>query len=260
MNRDAFADFPEETSSFIEQFVCELADVTDAIQHGYVHGSVTMGGFHPRHSDVDLLFVCNRDLTGAERLDLMRLCLTKSTQPYPLELTVLTERALREWVHPSPFEVHYSEQWRTRLEEETIEELLEEQRDMTDPDVAAHLKVIMERGCVLFGNPMRELLVGFEEANYLDAIEQDALGCLGSLENQPVYSVLNLVRVMAYRKDGCLLAKRDAFDWARRQSIRSDLLHVVQKAAAAYEGEDMVFSRSELIEFNIYVHQRLFPY
>jgi len=53
MNRDALADFPDETSPFIEQFVRDLADVTDAIRHAYVHGSLTMGGFHPRQSDVD---------------------------------------------------------------------------------------------------------------------------------------------------------------------------------------------------------------
>ncbi|WP_214803002.1 aminoglycoside adenylyltransferase domain-containing protein [Exiguobacterium sp. s194] len=260
MNRDALADFPDETSPFIEQFVRDLADVTDAIQHAYVHGSVTMGGFHPRQSDVDLLFVSDRDLSDEERLGLMRLCLATSTQPYPLELTVMTERALQEWVHPSPFEFHYSEQWRMRLEEMSIDELLHEQQGMTDPDLAAHLKVIMERGCVLFGAPLHELLVGFEEAHYIQAIKDDALDCLSSLDNHPVYSVLNLVRVMAYETDGRVLAKREVLEWAKRQSIPTDLLHVIQKAAAAYAGEDSTFSRSELIDFYIFANERLFPY
>ncbi|WP_051627740.1 aminoglycoside adenylyltransferase domain-containing protein [Exiguobacterium chiriqhucha] len=260
MNRDALADFPDETSPFIEQFVRDLADVTDAIQHAYVHGSVTMGGFHPRQSDVDLLFVSDRDLSDEERLGLMRLCLATSTQPYPLELTVMTERALQEWVHPSPFEFHYSEQWRMRLEEMSIDELLHEQREMTDSDLSAHVKVIMERGCVLFGTPMHELLVGFEEAHYIQAIKDDALDCLSSLDNHPVYSVLNLVRVMAYETDGRVLAKREVLEWAKRQSIPTDLLHVIQKAAAAYAGEDSTFSRSELIDFYIFANERLFPY
>jgi len=260
MNRDALADFPDETSPFIEQFVRDLADVTDAIRHAYVHGSLTMGGFHPRQSDVDLLFVSDRDLSDEERLGLMRLCLETSTQPYPLELTVLTERALQEWVHPSPFEFHYSEQWRMRLEEMSIDELLHEQRGMTDPDVAAHLKVIMERGRVLFGAPMHELLLGFEDGHYREAIKGDALDCFSSLENHPVYSVLNLVRVMAYEIDGRVLAKREVLDWAKRQPIPPDLLHVIQKAVAAYAGEDMTFSRSELEDFNIFAHERLFPH
>ncbi|KDN57065.1 aminoglycoside adenylyltransferase domain-containing protein [Exiguobacterium sp. AB2] len=260
MNRDALADFPDKTAPFIEQFVRGLSDVTDVIRHAYVHGSLTMGGFHPRQSDVDLLFVSDRDLSEAERLGLMRLCLATSTQPYPLELTVMTERALREWVHPSPFEFHYSEAWRAKMEKTTIDELLRKQRGMTDPDLAAHLKVIMERGRVLFGAPMHELVVGFEGEHYREAIKDDALDCLSSLENQPVYSVLNLVRVMAYETDGRVLAKREVLDWAKRQPIPPDLLYVIKKAVAAYAGEDMTFSRSELEDFNIFAHERLFPY
>lgn len=260
MNRDALADFPDETSPFIEQFVRDLADVTDAIQHAYVHGSVTMGGFQPRQSDVDLLFVSDRDLSDEERIGLMNLCLTSSTQPYPLELTVMTERSLQEWVHPSPFEFHYSEAWRAKMEKTTIDELLREQRGMTDPDLAAHLKVIMERGRVLYGAPMRELLIGFEESHYREAIKDDALDCLSSLDNHPVYSVLNLVRVMAYEIDGRVLAKREVLEWAKRQPIPTDLLRVIQKAAMAYAGEDSTFSRSELIDFYIFANERLFPY
>ncbi|WP_445001926.1 aminoglycoside adenylyltransferase domain-containing protein [Exiguobacterium alkaliphilum] len=260
MNRDALADFPDKTAPFIEQFVRGLSDVTNVIRHAYVHGSLTMGGFHPRQSDVDLLFVSDRDLSEAERLGLMRLCLATSTQPYPLELTVMTERALREWVHPSPFEFHYSEAWRAKMEKTTIDELLRKQRGMTDPDLAAHLKVIMERGRVLFGAPMHELVVGFEDEHYREAIKDDALDCLSSLENHPVYSVLNLVRVMAYETDGRVLAKREVLDWAKRQPIPPDLLHVIKKAATAYAGEDMTFSRSELEDFNIFAHERLFRY
>lgn len=258
MNRDALAYFPDKTAPFIEQFIRGLRDVTDAIQHAYVHGSVTMGGFHPRQSDVDLLLVSDRDLSDAERLGLMNLCLTTSTQPYPLELTVMTERALQEWVHPSPFEFHYSEAWRAKMDKTTIDELLREQRGMTDPDLAAHLKVIMERGWVLFGAPMHELVVGFEDGHYLEAIKDDALDCLSSLDNHPVYSVLNLVRVIAYETDGRVLAKREVLEWAKRQPIPSDLLHVIQKAAAAYAGEDSTFSRSELIDFYIFANERLF--
>lgn len=260
MNRDALADFPDKTAPFIEQFIRGLRDVTDAIRHAYVHGSVTMGGFHPRQSDVDLLLVSDRDLSDEEWLGLMRLCLATSTQPYPLELTVMTERALQEWVHPSPFEFHYSEAWRAKMEKTTIDELLREQRGMTDPDLAAHLKVIMERGCVLFGAPMHELVVGFEDEHYREAIKDDASDCLSSLENHPVYSVLNLVRVMAYETDGRVLAKREVLDWAKQQPIPPDFLHVIQKAAAAYAGADSTFSRSELIDFYIFANERLFPY
>lgn len=258
MNRDALADFPYETSPFIEQFVRDLADVTDAIQHAYVHGSVTMGGFHKRQSDIDLLFVSDRDLSEEERHGLMQLCLATSTHPYPLELTVMTERALQEWVHPSQFVFHYSEAWRTKMETTSIDELLRKQRAMTDPDLAAHLKVIMERGCVLFGAPMHELLIGFEDAHYRHAIKADALDCINSLENNPVYCVLNLVRVMAYEEDGRILAKREALDWAMQQPLPPNFLRVIQKASAAYAGEDSIFSKSELVDFTRFANERLF--
>jgi len=66
--------------------------------------------------------------------------------------------------------------------------------------------------------------------------------------------------VMAYETDGRVLAKREVLDWAKRQPIPPDLLHVIKKAVAAYAGEDMTFSRSELEDFNIFAHERLFPY
>ena len=52
------------------------------------------------------------------------------------------------------------------------------------------------------------------DADYLSSIVADARSILDDLGDDPVYGILNLCRVMAYRQDGLVTSKREGGRWA----------------------------------------------
>ncbi|MBG0916441.1 aminoglycoside adenylyltransferase domain-containing protein [Exiguobacterium sp. SRB7LM] len=251
-----------EVSKNVENFIASFINAIDGflptVQHIYIHGSLAMGGFHPEQSDVDLLLVVSKELTREERQDLIDCCLSYSNEPYPLELSIMTTSQLEDWYHPSPFEFHYSEGWRSRFEEASREERTELQQEFTDPDLAAHVLVILERGITLRGQPLHDFLSGFDSAHFSDAIRADALDCLDSIEEQTVYSVLNLIRGQAYEQEGILLSKQEALDWlVKNGHFPGNIIEVARKATQSYGGGNVTFDRHELDGFRRYMRQQL---
>ena len=53
------------------------------------------------------------------KLGLVQTCLRRSGQPAPLELSVLARTDLQPWRYPTPYQLHFSETWRERYEQET---------------------------------------------------------------------------------------------------------------------------------------------
>lgn len=247
-----------DVENTIASFVRAIDKFLPTVQHIYIHGSLAMGGFHPKRSDVDLLLVVSNALTREERQKLIDCCLSYSNEPYPLELSIMTMAQLKDWYHPSPFEFHYSEGWRSRFEEASREERTELQQGFTDPDLAAHVQVILERGITWRGQPLHKLLSGFDSAHFSDAIRADAFDCLDTMDENPIYCVLNLLRGLAYEQERVLLSKQEALGWMIENGhFPGNVIVVVRKATQGYEGEDVTFDQHELNVFRLYMCQQL---
>jgi streptomycin 3"-adenylyltransferase len=249
---------PTDVENTIASFVRAIDEFLPTVQHIYIHGSLAMGGFHPKHSDVDLLLVVSNALTREERQKLIDCCLLYSNEPYPLELSIMTMAQLKDWCHPSPFEFHYSEGWRSRFEKAGREERTELQQGFTDPDLAAHMLMILKRGITWRGQPLHQLLCGFDSAHFSDAIRADAFDCLDTMDENPIYCVLNLLRGLAYEQERVLLSKQEALGWMIENGhFPGNVIAVVRKATQGYEGEDVTFDQHELNEFRRYMRQQL---
>ncbi|WP_214763776.1 aminoglycoside adenylyltransferase domain-containing protein [Exiguobacterium sp. s141] len=258
MSRGASSEMPAIIRPVVEAFIERVDGVLPSLEHLYLHGSAAMGGFHPDHSDLDFLIVTSRPLTLETKVGLTRLCLESSNEPYPIELSVLTVGDLTAWRHPSPFDFHYSEGWRSRFESALqTGEIATIQSGMTDPDLAAHIKITSERGIVLYGRPLKDVIIGFNEVDYRDAILFDARDCLDSIHDTPMYSVLNLTRVLAYCSDDLVLSKQEAFEWSTAKGFSTDVLPTIEKAAAAYAGNDVSFIADELNVFRDFARDHL---
>ncbi|MEJ6527365.1 aminoglycoside adenylyltransferase domain-containing protein [Exiguobacterium sp. USCH10] len=249
---------PTDVENTIASFVRAIDEFLPTVQHIYIHGSLAMGGFHPKRSDVDLLLVVSNALTREERQKLIDCCLLYSNEPYPLELSIMTMVQIKDWCHPSPFEFHYSEGWRSRFEKAGREERTELQQGFTDPDLAAHMLMILERGITWRGQPLHQLLCGFDSAHFSDAILADAFDCLDTMDENPIYCVLNLLRGLAYEQERVLLSKQEALGWVIENGhFPGNVVTVVRKATRGYEGEDVTFDQHELNEFRRYMRQQL---
>jgi predicted nucleotidyltransferase len=184
----------------------------------YLHGSLAMGCFNPERSDLDLLIVAVRRLTLAEHHALQSSLVSLSRAPSPIELSVLARDDLHPWSHPAPYLLHYSESWRGRIERDLASDAWREWEiaPKRDPDLAAHVTVVRQRGICLAGAPTDSILPEVPARDYWQSIAADAHEVLDNSARNPVYAILNACRVAAFVADRAILSKDEGGEWGLR--------------------------------------------
>ena len=87
----------------------------------------------------------------------------------------------------------------------------------TDKDLVAHFTVIRARGKCLWGAPIPDVFAEVPAPDYMDSLWEDICDAPEEIENNTMYLVLNLARVMAYKKDGLILSKKEGGEWALKK-------------------------------------------
>lgn len=209
---DPYTRLPTEIISFVKQIQIELEAIVGLNFIGfYVHGSAAMNGFNPYGSDVDFLLVTRDKLCTNEKKQINDLLLTHSSNPFPIEITSLNNKQLDEWEHPSPFDYHFSEAWRTKLSEGVPEFF------GYDPDLAAHVTMLKARGLCLSGSPIDKVFPDVPTSHFLSSLKEDIVGALRDIEANPVYGVLNVLRFYYFIKEGVLASKKEGGEWGMSQ-------------------------------------------
>lgn len=218
----------------------------------YLHGSLSMGGFHPDKSDIDLVAVVIRPISKMDKKRLMLFFLKHSKDPYPVEISILGIQQLEYWKHPSTFEFHYSEAWRGAFEKEGY--LIHP--EMKDPDLAAHVTTIRQRGMVISGRPILDIFPSLPRPDYLDSILGDIRDCQAGIEKEPVYCILNMIRCYIFLETGKIVSKHEAGKW-KIYGFPPEFQLTVQKAAAEYEKPypAIGFTKTELLRFKNYMRK-----
>jgi predicted nucleotidyltransferase len=143
---------PAAVREQLDRLTRDLRDaLADELVGVYLHGSLVLGCFNPQRSDIDVIAVTRRAITGEKRNALGALMLRSSGQkerprqaPFPLEMSLLTAEQLRPWRYPTPFDFHYGESQRRRFTAGEFNPLWAE-----DYDLAAHVTVLREAGVTL---------------------------------------------------------------------------------------------------------------
>ena len=179
----------------------------------YVHGSIAFGCFQPRSSDVDFLVVTAREPALGEKCALLRALLALEAQlpPKGMEMSVLLADVCRPFVYPTPYVLHYSQTYRQRC----LADLRAFCADMhgTDPDLAAHVAVLHAVGICAFGRPIGEMFGPVPPEAFWDSVRGDVANAEEDVIRDPVYVLLNLCRVLAWRREGKLLSKAQGGRW-----------------------------------------------
>ncbi|WP_413367189.1 nucleotidyltransferase domain-containing protein [Lysinibacillus sp. 3P01SB] len=81
--------FWETCSSDIKEFIYNLNKGIKIIDDNYVgfyiHGSLAMGGFNPKNSDIDVLVITNKSVEMEDKTNLALFLLKHSNSPYQLK-------------------------------------------------------------------------------------------------------------------------------------------------------------------------------
>lgn len=202
----------------------------------YVHGSIAFGCFRWEKSDVDFLVVVADPLTQEEKEALMirLLELEEKSPPKGLEMSVMLRSACKPFVHPAPYELHYSQTHRENYLKNLSETCC--RMNGVDPDLAAHVTVTRAVGFALCGEPVEAVFAPVHPQDTLNSILCDVEDAEKEILRDPVYFTLNLCRALAFVQDGVILSKEQGGEWAMERFPQEN--QTIRAALAAYRQDE----------------------
>ena len=221
----------------------------------YVHGSIAFGCFRWETSDIDFLAVAGSPLTHDEKVALIHALLarTPDAPDKGLEMSVVLADVCRNFVYPTPYELHFSN---AHLEQYTADtdgycEIL----TGNDPDLAAHFAVTRAVGVAWYGPPADEVFAPVPRDALLSSVMLDVEDAQDNLMANPPYFILNLCRTLALKEEGLMLSKAGGGEWALK-TLPAGHHAAIRSALNAYtKGESM--NREGAEEFKNYALGRL---
>lgn len=179
----------------------------------YVHGSIAFNCFNWEKSDIDYIVVVNEPLSLDVKKKLMEATVLFNIQAPQkgIEMSVVLKENCQNFVHPSPFEIHFSIAHLKWWHEDPIGYC--KKMNGSDADLAAHYTVIRHKGIVLCGEEISSVFSEIDPGYYFDSIKSDIQDSKEDVFTEPVYIILNLCRVLAYKKDGSILSKCEGGEW-----------------------------------------------
>ena len=201
----------------------------------YLHGSAVLGGLRP-HSDLDVLVVANRPMTGGERRTLGDGLLALSRYPArdglrPVELTVVVRSAVRPWRHPPEREFQYGEWLRDGFERGEVPP------PAPDADLAPLITMVRLADRPLLGPPPADLLDPVPRGDLARAMTAGVPDLLDDLETDTRNVVLTLARIWSTLVTGEIRSKDAAADWALAR-LPHEHRPVLARARSIYLGGD----------------------
>lgn len=179
----------------------------------YLHGSAVMGCFNPQKSDIDLLVVVDDAPCAEDKLRYMDMVveLNAIAPAKGIEFSMVRRAVCSPLLYPTPFELHFSIAhlaWYNASPRDYVLKM-----NGTDRDLAAHATVLYHRGRCLWGEEIRSVFAPVDEKAYWDSIVSDVERAEEDILDAPVYTTLNLCRVLAYKKEKLILSKREGGEW-----------------------------------------------
>jgi streptomycin 3"-adenylyltransferase len=219
--------------SIVNLFKEEMVDTLIGI---YLHGSMAMGCFNPVQSDIDLLII-SKDKQPIETYKKIarKLLLIEEEEMESMkgiELSVILESHLKDFVYPTPFEFHYSAFHRDKYK--TDEDYF--CGGFEDTDLAAHFVVTYNRGITLYGKPIQEVFTPIDKQVFINSIKSDVDGAFEGIIDNPQYYVLNLCRVLLFLKEAVISSKREGGEWATKV-VPLEYIELVDQCLAKYNGK-----------------------
>ena len=251
-----------DVQHYIGQVQAEIeAIVKDNFIGSYIHGSLALGGYNEASSDIDLIIVTKDALHLTDKHRLTELFLSIPNPPYPLEISFLYVDQLKIWQHPCPFDYHYSKYWCPFYQRATKDELeaLFTNHHKVDRDLAAHITIINTHGICYKGEVIENVFPKVPKRDYIDAIISDFEDCLDMVYTNPVYCILNTLRVYLVVREDWITSKLEAGRWGVQHGPLP-FQETIQLALAKYEGmeTDGRFSHDELTSFIQYFKSEIF--
>lgn len=216
----------------------------------YLHGSLAMGCYTNK-SDIDFLVVVKEPIDLKTKKDLIQSILYLNDLPEKgVEMSIILEEYAKNFVYPTPFELHYSDFHRDRYLNDSDYIC----GNGTDKDLAAHLTIIIYRGVCLYGKEIKEVFGGVPPADYIDSIIYDVENAKIDILENPVYIILNLCRVLYYLREKAISSKLEGGNWGK-EMLPQQYRSLIVAALKVYKNESHEFKypKDILMEYADYM-------
>ncbi len=224
----------------------------------YIHGSLAFGCYDPNVSDLDFIVAVNTPPSEDARIRMIRvlLDLEQYAPQKGFEMSVVLEQHCREFVYPTPYELHYSISHR----EKAMADLAAYCRDMrgVDKDLAAHFTVMRAVGFALCGPSVNEVFGDVPRGDYIDSLIYDVGEAREEIAKNPMYMTLNLCRVLAYLRGDGVLSKEQGGMWGLAH-LPMKYHTLIDAALDAYSGQSVEFDM-DLDGFAVYMLNEIEQY
>lgn len=200
--------------NLLNQFVDRMKEVLNKNLTGiYLHGSLAMGCFNPRKSDLDLIAITEDLISDLQKMRIMQYIvrLNEGAPPKGLEISFVLRKWCKPFVYPTPFELHFSPAHLKGFLDDPSDYI--EEMKGTDIDLAAHFSIINRFGVVLYGEKIDQVFSEVPEEYYRKSICADVENAVNDIVENPIYITLNLCRVLAFMKNGLYLSKEQGGKW-----------------------------------------------
>lgn len=205
----------------------------------YLYGSAVAGGLRP-NSDLDILAVSDRSLTGDERSAITQRLLPISGSTAiggparSIELTILARAALTPWRYPASIELQYGDWMRAELERGDVREW-----PRPDPDVAILIETVRRRALPLFGPPAAAVIYPVPHSDFVRAMLDMVPILMPGIEegDDRRNGLLTLARIWTTLATDEICPKDQAANWALPR-LPEEHRQVLAHARAAYLGEE----------------------
>ena len=233
----------------------------------YVHGSIAFGCFNWDKSDIDFLVVINDILTLEEKKSLIKqiIDLEFVSPPKGFEMSVILEKYCKNFVYPTPYELHYSNNYLRQAKSDLDKYCLN--MNGVDKDLASHFIVVQKVGFTLYGCDIHNVFSGEVPKNdFLDSIkidiensENDIKKSIEENDNQSfIYIVLNLCRVLAFISQNLVLSKEQGGKWGIK-SLPMNLHSVINAALESYQSSNIKWAdQKDIKQFVHYMITKIF--
>ncbi|BCJ94435.1 adenylyltransferase [Anaerocolumna cellulosilytica] len=232
--------------NLLDNFVMQSKNILgDNLVGIYLHGSAVMGCFNYKKSDIDLLIVIKNENSNEDKRDYMNMVVERNREAPKkgIELSIVKESVCNPFEYPTPFELHFSIahlNWYQTNPEDYVEKM-----KGTDKDLAAHIKIIYHRGKTVYGKEIKSVFSEVSREDYMDSIWIDIENAKDEIIKNPMYIILNLCRVLAYKKDNLVLSKQEGGVWGIENIADSKYKKLISNALVEYQtGEEMVLDKS----------------
>lgn len=224
----------------------------------YLHGSLAMGCYNEKKSDIDLLVVVKNDISREVKRRYMDMvvALNQKAPSKGIELSIVKEAVCKPFVYPTPFELHFSAahlNWYLSDPEDYIEKM-----NGTDKDLAAHVTILYHRGMTLYGKEIKSVFSEVSSEDYMDSIWYDVENAKEDIVDDTMYVTLNLCRVLAYKKERLILSKQEGGEWALQHLPDSQYKKMILFALEEYKtGNAMSITKADAVRFAEYMLKRI---